>query len=32
VILTPHIGGNTAEAQMRIGLELIEKLKSAIKK
>jgi D-3-phosphoglycerate dehydrogenase len=32
VILTPHIGGNTAEAQIRIGLELIEKLKFAIKK
>ena len=30
VILTPHIAGSTAEAQMRIGQELIEKLKSEL--
>jgi D-3-phosphoglycerate dehydrogenase len=31
VILTPHIGSNTHEAQKRIGNELIERLKEAIK-
>ncbi|MCX6772158.1 MAG: hydroxyacid dehydrogenase [Candidatus Micrarchaeota archaeon] len=31
VVLTPHIAGSTAEAQMRIGLELIEKLKAELK-
>ena len=31
VVLTPHIAGSTAEAQMRIGLELIEKLKTELK-
>ncbi len=30
VLLTPHIAGSTAEAQMRIGLELIEKLKQEL--
>ena len=30
VVLTPHIAGSTAEAQMRIGMELIEKLKSEL--
>jgi D-3-phosphoglycerate dehydrogenase len=29
-ILTPHIAGSTAEAQMRIGQELIEKLKQEL--
>ncbi len=28
VVFTPHIGGSTKEAQMRIGLELIQQLKS----
>ena len=27
VVLTPHIAGSTAESQMRIGLELVQKLK-----
>lgn len=30
VVLTPHIAGSTAEAQMRIGQELIDKLKSSL--
>jgi len=30
VVLTPHIAGSTAEAQMRIGQELIDKLKSTL--
>jgi len=30
-LLTPHIAGSTAEAQMRIGLELVEKLKEELK-
>lgn len=30
-VLTPHIAGSTAEAQARIGQELIEKLKSELK-
>jgi D-3-phosphoglycerate dehydrogenase len=31
VILTPHLGSNTAEAQARIGDELIERLKEVIR-
>ena len=31
VVLTPHIGGSTKEAQSRIGLELVEKLKAELK-
>lgn len=30
VILTPHIAGSTAEAQMRIGLELVDLLKKEL--
>lgn len=30
VVLTPHIAGSTAEAQMRIGLELVQKLKEEL--
>ncbi len=32
IILTPHIAGSTAEAQMRIGLELVELLKKEMPK
>ncbi|MCX8195076.1 MAG: hydroxyacid dehydrogenase [Candidatus Micrarchaeota archaeon] len=31
VVLTPHIGGSTKEAQLRIGSELVEKLKEELK-
>ncbi|MFA6489523.1 MAG: hydroxyacid dehydrogenase [Candidatus Micrarchaeia archaeon] len=31
VVLTPHIAGSTAESQMRIGLELVQKLKEEMK-
>ena len=31
VLLTPHIAGSTKEAQMRIGHELVEKLKEELK-
>jgi len=31
VVLTPHIAGSTAESQMRIGLELVEKLREELK-
>ena len=31
IVLTPHIAGSTTEAQMRIGLELVEKLKQELK-
>lgn len=30
VVLTPHVAGSTAEAQMRIGLELVEKLRKEV--
>lgn len=30
-VLTPHIAGSTAEAQMRIGQELVERLKEELK-
>jgi D-3-phosphoglycerate dehydrogenase len=30
VYFTPHLGGSTKEAQMRIGLELVEKLKQLL--
>lgn len=30
VVLTPHIAGSTAESQMRIGLELVQKLKEEV--
>lgn len=30
IVLTPHIGGSTKEAQVRIGQELIEKLKTEL--
>jgi D-3-phosphoglycerate dehydrogenase len=30
-VLTPHMAGGTAEAQMKIGLELVEKLKTELK-
>jgi D-3-phosphoglycerate dehydrogenase len=30
VVLTPHIAGSTMEAQVRIGLELVEKLKQEL--
>ncbi len=31
IVLTPHIAGNTKEAQMRIGKELVESLKKELK-
>ncbi|HIH19318.1 TPA: hydroxyacid dehydrogenase [Candidatus Micrarchaeota archaeon] len=31
IVLTPHIGGSTKEAQIRIGKELIEQLKKELK-
>ncbi|MDK2856517.1 MAG: D-3-phosphoglycerate dehydrogenase / 2-oxoglutarate reductase, partial [Bacillota bacterium] len=30
VVVTPHIGGNTYEAQRRIGLRLVEEIKKII--